>query len=77
MEINHDLLLSLGFVKLPNRKSGYIYKGVAGRLLADDNTFSFYDFAPAIRTKSELLFMMMAIDYRQRLEDEAFDQSTL
>ncbi|GAB4031834.1 hypothetical protein [Spirosoma gilvum] len=72
MEINHDLLLSLGFLKLPNRKSGYIYKGVAGRLLPEDGTFIFYDFNPAIRTKDELLFMMMAIDYRQRLEDQAY-----
>ncbi|GAB3956302.1 hypothetical protein GCM10028805_45740 [Spirosoma harenae] len=70
MEINHDLLESLGFVQVPNRRFGYAYKGVTGRLLPQDGTFYFYDFTPAITTKEELTFMVMAIDYRLRIEGD-------
>ena len=72
MEINYELLVSLGFVQVPNRRFGYAYKGVTGRLLPQDGTFYFYDFTPAITTKDELTFMVMAIDYRFRIGGDSF-----
>ncbi|GAB2547355.1 hypothetical protein [Spirosoma aerophilum] len=69
MEINHDVLRSLGFVEIFNRPGRYVYKGVTGRLLAEAGTFHFHGFGPAIGFLTDLRYMMMLIDYNHKARE--------
>jgi hypothetical protein len=61
MEITHEVLLSLGFVEIPNRPELYHYKGIIGRLKF--GWFLFHGFGMEITTLANLKFMLMLIDY--------------
>lgn len=63
MEITHDILISLGFVALPNRPTRYAYKQVTGRLMAESGLFFFHGFNPGIGTVTDLKYLLMLIDY--------------
>ncbi|AUD00958.1 hypothetical protein [Spirosoma pollinicola] len=66
MEINHDILISLGFVELSGRKTRYAYKGVTGRLSVEAGLFFFHGFNPGIGTVTDLRYMLMLIDYNHQ-----------
>ncbi|GAB3047553.1 hypothetical protein [Spirosoma pulveris] len=61
MEINHELLLTLGFTALSNRPDLYVYKGVSGKLMGN-GTFQVYGFSLLIEKLSDLRYMLMLVD---------------
>ncbi|ARK09051.1 hypothetical protein A6C57_01260 [Fibrella sp. ES10-3-2-2] len=62
--ITHDLLLSLGFVELPNRPQRYAYKGWTGRL-NDNCTFVFHGLSLSVTDSIDLKYLLMLIDYNE------------
>ncbi|QHV96318.1 hypothetical protein [Spirosoma endbachense] len=70
MDITHDLLLNLGFVKSPGENNRYRYKSVAGHLLEDSGQFYFRGFDPERGTLADLTYLLRMIDYRQQFYSE-------
>jgi hypothetical protein len=63
MEIAHDILINLGFVKSPGANKRYRYKSVVGHLLEGSGRFYFRGFDPEQGTLVELTYLLRMIDY--------------
>ncbi|QHV97895.1 hypothetical protein [Spirosoma endbachense] len=66
MELTHDLLLNLGFVKSPGENNRYRYKSVVGHLMEESGLFYFRGFDPKRGSLAELSYLLRMVDYRQQ-----------
>lgn len=72
MEITKDILLALGFVKDPRRKTRYFYKNVSGNWSREAGIFYFHGFGHGIGFVSDLKYLLMLIDYNWQASLEPY-----
>lgn len=66
MEITHDVLISLGFIKDKRVTNRWTYGGFHGYHLPDAGTFGFHGFTPHLAFVSDLKFIQMLIDHQRQ-----------